>query len=81
METFKTYQFDVMCKDGCKIVSKSNINLKNYDFIKVNDVKIEKRIDEPQSMKVVSDVEMDCIEEGNGLICKKVEKRSLFEKI
>ena len=84
MEPFKTFAFDVRTKEGVKLDVKPPHDEKDWDFIKIGDVKIERKANEPYTIRIISESEMECHRaENNGIICRKPdkseEKKSLFE--
>lgn len=82
MEPFKTFVFDVRTKEGVKLDVKPPHDEKDWDFIKIGDVKIERKANEPYTIRILSENQLECIRaENNGIVCKKPEKerKSLFE--
>lgn len=82
MEQFKTFAFDIRTKEGVKLDIKPPHDEKDYNFIKIGDIKIERKINEPYTIKILSETELECFRaENNGIICKKPEdKKALFGK-
>ena len=81
MEPFRTAIVDIRGDDGVKINTKPPAEGKSYDFIKIGDYKIERKINEPTTLRIsTGENDIECLEsENKALICKKVEKRGLFE--
>lgn len=82
MEPFKTFAFDVRTKEGIKLDIKPPHDEKDYEFVKIGDVKIERKPNEPYTIRIISDSEMECTRaENSGIVCKKAEeKKGLFNK-
>lgn len=81
MEPFRTAIVDLRGDDGIKVKSKPPAEGKSYNFVKIGDFKIERKMDEPFTLRVSTGEDIECLEaENNALICKKVEKRGLFDK-
>ena len=81
MEPFKTFAFDVRTKEGIKLDVKPPHDEKDWDFIKIDNIKIERKANEPYTIRVSSENELECIRaENSGLVCKKPEeKKPLFD--
>ena len=83
MEPFKTFAFNVRTKEGIKLDVKPPHDEKDYDYIKIDNIKMERVPNEPYTIKVLSDTEYECnrSEDGKGIICSKPkEQKSLFSK-
>ena len=83
MEPFKTFAFDERTKEGIKLDIKPPHDEKDWDFIKIGDIKLERKVAEPFTIRISSSEEMECVRaENNGIVCKKPEpeqKRGLLE--
>ena len=82
MEPFKTFAFDVRTKEGIKLDIKPPHDEKDWDFIKIEGIKIERKPNEPYTIRIISEHPMECHRaENNGIICKKTEDKALFERL
>lgn len=81
MEPFKTFAFNVRTKEGIKLDIQPPHGEKDFSFIKIDDVKIERKPNEPYSIKIVSERELECNQVDDGIICTKPsEQKKLFNQ-
>lgn len=81
MEPFKTFAFNVRTKEGIKIDVNPPHGEKDFDFIKIDDIKIERKAGEPYSIKIISEKELECNQVDEGIICTKPsQQKKLFSQ-